>query len=79
MTVEQGKPIAEAKCEIVYGAFSIEFFAEKAKRIYSETIPGHQRERRVTVIKKSIGVAASITPRNFSNAMITRKAAPHSQ
>jgi len=73
----QGKPIAEAKCEIVYGAFSPEFFAEKAKRIYGETIPGHQRERRITVIKQSIGVAASITPWNFSNAMITRKAALH--
>ena len=73
----QGKPIAEAKCEIVYSVFSPEFFAEKAKRIYGETIPGHQRERRITVIKQSIGVAASITPWNFSDAMITRKAAPH--
>ena len=77
MTVEQEKPVAEDKCEIVCGAFFIESFAEKAKRIYGETIPGHQRERRITVIKQSIGVAASITPWNFSNAMITRKAALH--
>ncbi len=76
LTAEQGKPLAEAKGEIAYGASFIEFFAEEAKRIYGETIPGHQRDKRITVIKQPIGVAASITPWNFPNAMITRKAAP---
>jgi succinate-semialdehyde dehydrogenase/glutarate-semialdehyde dehydrogenase len=76
LTAEQGKPWAEAKGEIAYGASFIEFFGEEAKRIYGETIPGHQRDKRITVIKQPIGVAASITPWNFPNAMITRKAAP---
>lgn len=76
LTAEQGKPLAEARGEIVYGASFIEFFAEEAKRIYGETIPGHQRDKRITVIKQPIGVAASITPWNFPNAMITRKAGP---
>ena len=76
LTVEQGKPLAEAKGEIAYGASFIEFFAEEAKRIYGETIPGHQRDKRITVLKQPIGVAASITPWNFPNAMITRKAGP---
>ncbi|HSG54593.1 MAG TPA: aldehyde dehydrogenase family protein, partial [Paracoccaceae bacterium] len=76
LTAEQGKPLAEAKGEIAYGAAFIEFFAEEAKRIYGETIPGHQRDKRITVIKQPIGVAASITPWNFPNAMITRKAGP---
>lgn len=76
LTAEQGKPLAEAKGEIGYGASFIEFFGEEAKRIYGETIPGHQRDKRITVIKQPIGVAASITPWNFPNAMITRKAAP---
>ncbi|MEO0521606.1 MAG: NAD-dependent succinate-semialdehyde dehydrogenase [Pseudomonadota bacterium] len=76
LTVEQGKPLAEAKGEIVYGASFIEFFAEEAKRIYGETIPGHQPDKRITVIKQPIGVVASITPWNFPNAMITRKAGP---
>ena len=76
LTAEQGKPLAEARGEIVYGASFIEFFAEEAKRIYGETIPGHQRDKRITVLKQPIGVAASITPWNFPNAMITRKAAP---
>ncbi|KIN62541.1 Succinate-semialdehyde dehydrogenase [Sulfitobacter noctilucicola] len=76
LTAEQGKPWAEAKGEIGYGASFIEFFGEEAKRIYGETIPGHQRDKRITVIKQPIGVAASITPWNFPNAMITRKAAP---
>ncbi len=76
LTAEQGKPLAEAKGEIGYGASFIEFFAEEAKRIYGETIPGHQRDKRITVMKQPIGVAASITPWNFPNAMITRKAAP---
>ncbi len=76
MTAEQGKPLAEAKGEVAYGASFIEFFAEEAKRIYGETIPGHARDKRITVMKQPIGVAASITPWNFPNAMITRKAAP---
>ena len=76
LTVEQGKPLAEAKGEIGYGASFLEFFGEEAKRIYGETIPGHQRDKRITVLKQPIGVAASITPWNFPNAMITRKAAP---
>ncbi|WP_420568692.1 NAD-dependent succinate-semialdehyde dehydrogenase [Thalassovita sp.] len=76
LTAEQGKPLAEAKGEIAYGAAFIEFFGEEAKRIYGETIPGHQRDKRITVIKQPIGVAASITPWNFPNAMITRKAGP---
>ena len=76
LTAEQGKPHAEAKGEIMYGASFIEWFAEEAKRVYGETIPGHQRDKRITVIKQPIGVAASITPWNFPNAMITRKAGP---
>ena len=76
LTAEQGKPLEEAKGEIAYGASFIEFFAEEAKRVYGETIPGHQFDKRITVIKQPIGVAASITPWNFPNAMITRKAGP---
>ena len=76
MTAEQGKPLAESKGEIAYGASFVEFFGEQAKRIYGETIPGHQRDKRIMVMKQPIGVAASITPWNFPNAMITRKAGP---
>ena len=76
LTAEQGKPLAEAKGEIAYGASFIEFFGEEAKRVYGDTIPGHQPDKRITVIKQPIGVAASITPWNFPNAMITRKAGP---
>ncbi len=76
LTAEQGKPLAEAKGEIAYGASFIEFFGEEAKRIYGETIPGHLRDKRIMVMKQPIGVAASITPWNFPNAMITRTAAP---
>ena len=76
LTAEQGKPLAEAKGEIAYGASFIEFFGEEAKRTRGEIIPGHQRDKRINVIKQPIGVAASITPWNFPNAMITRKAAP---
>ncbi len=76
LTAEQGKPLAEAVGEIAYGASFIEYFAEEAKRVYGETIPGHQADKRITVIKQPIGVAASITPWNFPNAMITRKAGP---
>ena len=76
LTAEQGKPLAEAKGEIAYGASFIEFFAEEAKRVYGETIPGHQPDKRIMVMKQPIGVVGSITPWNFPNAMITRKAAP---
>ncbi len=76
LTAEQGKPLAEARGEIGYGASFIEWFAEEAKRVYGETIPGHQADKRITVIKQPIGVAAGITPWNFPNAMITRKVAP---
>ncbi len=76
LTAEMGKPLAEAKGEIAYGASFIEWFAEEAKRVYGETIPGHQRDKRLTVIKQPIGVVGSITPWNFPNAMITRKCGP---
>lgn len=76
LTAEQGKPLAEAKGEIAYGASFIEWFGEEAKRIYGETIPGHQPDKRLTVIRQPIGVVGSITPWNFPNAMITRKCAP---
>jgi len=76
LTAEQGKPFAEGRGEVIYGASFVEFYAEEAKRIYGETIPGHQRDKRIQVIKQPIGVAASITPWNFPNAMITRKAGP---
>jgi succinate-semialdehyde dehydrogenase / glutarate-semialdehyde dehydrogenase len=76
LTAEMGKPVAEAKGEIAYGSAYIEWFGEEAKRTYGETIPGHQRDKRITVIKQPIGVAASITPWNFPNAMIARKVAP---
>lgn len=76
MTAEQGKPLAEAMGEIVYGASFIEWFAEEGKRLYGETIPTNAPDRRIQVIKQPIGVVASITPWNFPNAMITRKCAP---
>ncbi|MGV6848774.1 MAG: NAD-dependent succinate-semialdehyde dehydrogenase [Marinibacterium sp.] len=76
LTAEQGKPLVEATGEIAYGASFIEFFGEEAKRVYGDTIPGHQRDKRIMVLKQPIGVVASITPWNFPNAMITRKAAP---
>ncbi len=76
LTAEQGKPHAEAKGEIMYGASFIEWFSEEAKRIYGDTIPGHAPDKRITVIKQPVGVAAAITPWNFPNAMITRKAGP---
>jgi succinate-semialdehyde dehydrogenase/glutarate-semialdehyde dehydrogenase len=76
LTAEMGKPLAEAKGEILYGGSFVEWFAEEAKRIYGETIPGHQRDKRITVLKQPIGVACSITPWNFPNAMIARKVAP---
>ena len=76
MTAEQGKPLAEARGEIAYGASFIEWFGEEAKRVYGQTIPGHMPDKRITVIKQPIGVAAGITPWNFPNAMIARKVAP---
>ena len=76
LTAEMGKPLAEARGEIAYGASFVEWFAEEAKRVYGETIPGHQPDKRITVIRQPIGVAASITPWNFPNAMIARKVAP---
>jgi len=76
LTAEMGKPHAEARGEILYGASFIEWFAEEAKRVYGETIPGHQPDKRITVLRQPIGVAASITPWNFPNAMIARKVAP---
>lgn len=76
MTSEQGKPFAEAKGEIGYAASFVEWFAEEAKRVYGETLPGHQADKRILVIKQPIGVAAAITPWNFPAAMITRKVAP---
>jgi succinate-semialdehyde dehydrogenase/glutarate-semialdehyde dehydrogenase len=76
MTAEQGKPIAESAGEILYGASFIEWFAEEAKRVYGDMIPTHMPDRRIMVIKQPIGVVAAVTPWNFPNAMITRKAGP---
>ena len=73
---EMGKPITEARSEIAYGASFIEWFAEEAKRLYGETIPGHQPDKRIIVIRQPIGVTAAITPWNFPNAMVTRKVGP---
>ena len=76
MTAEQGKPLAESRGEVAYGASFIEFFAEEGKRIYGETIPSPWPNARMVVIKQPVGVVAAITPWNFPNAMITRKAGP---
>lgn len=76
LTLEQGKPLAEAKGEIAYGASFIEWFSEEAKRVYGETIPSPLADRRLMVIKQPIGVTAAITPWNFPSAMITRKVGP---
>jgi succinate-semialdehyde dehydrogenase/glutarate-semialdehyde dehydrogenase len=76
LTAEQGKPLAEAEGEIVYGANYIEWFAEEAKRVYGDVIPGPSADKRVVVIKQAVGIVSAITPWNFPNAMITRKAAP---
>jgi len=76
MTAEQGKPLAEAKGEVTYGASFLEWFAEEARRIYGETIPSTDNNKRFLVIKQPIGVCAAITPWNFPIAMITRKVAP---
>jgi succinate-semialdehyde dehydrogenase/glutarate-semialdehyde dehydrogenase len=76
MTAEQGKPLAEAKGEIAYAASFIEWFAEEAKRLYGDVIPGHHADKRLVVIRQPVGVVAAITPWNFPSAMITRKAGP---
>jgi succinate-semialdehyde dehydrogenase/glutarate-semialdehyde dehydrogenase len=76
MTMEQGKPLAEARGEVLYGASYVEWFAEEAKRVYGDTIPMAQPGKRIVVIKQPVGVCAAITPWNFPSAMITRKAAP---
>ncbi|CAM2995745.1 NAD-dependent succinate-semialdehyde dehydrogenase [Vibrio neptunius] len=76
MTLEQGKPLAEAKGEVLYGASFVEWFAEEAKRTYGETIPAPTPDKRMVTIKQPVGVASAITPWNFPIAMITRKAAP---
>ena len=76
MTSEQGKPLAEAKGEVAYAASFIEWFAEEAKRVYGDTIPATQADKRLIVVRQPIGVCAAITPWNFPAAMITRKVAP---
>jgi len=76
MTAEQGKPLTESAGEVMYGASFIEWFAEEAKRLYGDVIPTHLPDRRIITIKQSVGVVAAVTPWNFPNAMITRKAGP---
>lgn len=76
MTAEQGKPLAEAKGEVAYGASYVEWFGEEAKRVYGDTIPGHQEDKRIIVLKQPVGVVATITPWNFPNSMLARKMAP---
>jgi succinate-semialdehyde dehydrogenase / glutarate-semialdehyde dehydrogenase len=76
LTAEQGKPLAEAKGEIAYAASFIEWFAEEAKRVYGDVIPGHQADKRIVVIRQPVGVVVAITPWNFPSAMIARKVAP---
>ena len=76
LTAEMGKPLTEARGEIAYGAAFLEWFAEEAKRVYGDIIPGHQPDKRISVLRQPIGVAASITPWNFPNAMIARKVGP---
>lgn len=76
LTAEMGKPLKEAKAEILYGASYIEWFAEEAKRIYGEVVPPHASDKRILVIKQPVGVVGAITPWNFPNAMLSRKIAP---
>jgi succinate-semialdehyde dehydrogenase / glutarate-semialdehyde dehydrogenase len=76
LTMEMGKPVAEAKGEILYGASYVEWFGEEAKRVYGDTIPGHQADKRILIIKQPVGVVGAITPWNFPNAMLARKMAP---
>ena len=76
MTLEQGKPLAESRGEVAYGAAFVEYYAEEAKRVAGETLPGHGADKRILVFREPIGVVAAITPWNFPLAMITRKCAP---
>lgn len=76
MTAEQGKPLAEARAEVLYGASYVEWFAEEAKRVYGDVVPGHQEDKRILVLKQPVGVVATITPWNFPNSMLARKVAP---
>ncbi|WP_414708201.1 NADP-dependent succinate-semialdehyde dehydrogenase [Pseudomonas sp. UBA6310] len=76
MTAEQGKPLSEARGEVLYAASFLEWFGEEAKRVYGDTIPGHQPDKRIIVTKEPVGVTAAITPWNFPAAMITRKVGP---
>jgi succinate-semialdehyde dehydrogenase/glutarate-semialdehyde dehydrogenase len=76
MTAEQGKPLTESRGEIAYSAWFFQWFGEEAKRAYGDVIPGHQRDRRIVVLKQPVGVVAAITPWNFPSAMIARKVAP---
>src|SRR5258708_21263900 len=76
VTLEQGKPLKESRGEVAYAASFLEWFGEEAKRVYGDTIPGHQADKRIVVLKQPIGVVACITPWNFPLAMITRKAGP---
>jgi succinate-semialdehyde dehydrogenase/glutarate-semialdehyde dehydrogenase len=76
MTVEQGKPLTESRGEVAYAASFLEWFGEEAKRVYGDTIPGHQSDKRIVVVKEPVGVVACITPWNFPLAMITRKVGP---
>mgnify|MGYP001548948691 CR=1 FL=1 len=76
LTAEQGKPLAEARGEIAYGAAYVEWFAEEARRVYGDTIPGHMPDKRIIVLKQPVGVVGAITPWNFPNAMLARKIAP---
>ncbi|HLP70366.1 MAG TPA: NAD-dependent succinate-semialdehyde dehydrogenase [Rhizobium sp.] len=76
LTMEMGKPWPEARGEVLYGASYVEWFGEEAKRVYGDTIPGHQSDKRILVIKQPVGVVGAITPWNFPNAMLARKMAP---
>ena len=76
LTLEQGKSLTESRGGIAYGASFIEWLAEEGKRLYGDVIPGHMADKRIIVLKQPIGVTAAITPWNFPNAMITRKAGP---
>ncbi|WP_028710723.1 NAD-dependent succinate-semialdehyde dehydrogenase [Paracoccus pantotrophus] len=76
LTAEMGKPLSEARGEIAYGASYVEWFAEEAKRVYGDTIPGHMPDKRIIVLKQPVGVVGAITPWNFPNAMLARKIAP---
>jgi succinate-semialdehyde dehydrogenase / glutarate-semialdehyde dehydrogenase len=76
LTREQGKPLHESRAEVAYAAAFLEWFAEEAKRVYGDTVPGHRGDARIVVLKQPVGVVACITPWNFPLAMITRKAGP---